>query len=205
MRERTRRPCTCLTAGPNLRPMADQTECPRSVFFWLRDGQLLTAATTRRRCRRVETGDRRPNSDLAALAQQQGGLSVQPAEVVVSGAGALRGHHARANRRFGCAGGAEHLALPRLDDTLEHLAALACLGVGDPHSWHLELALRVELRVVGMHLQGALRDESQSAPFEVRPQLERLGHQLQRLGVALGTDHPGVLVLDLAAPLANLL
>ena len=56
-----------------------------------------------------------------------------------------------------------------------------------------------------MHLQCALRDETQSAPFEVRPQLERLGHQLQCLGVALGPHHPRVLVLDLAASFADLL
>ena len=49
---------------------------------------------------------------------------------------------------IGClrrAGGAEHLALPRLDHALEHLAALAGLRVGDPHAGHLEADLGVEV------------------------------------------------------------
>ncbi len=56
-----------------------------------------------------------------------------------------------------------------------------------------------------MNLQCTLRDETQSAPLEVRPQFERLGHQLQCLGVAFGPHHPRVLVLDLAASFADLL
>ena len=68
----------------------------------------------------------------------------QPAVVVVRGAGALGRHHAGADRRLRRAGGAEHLALPRLEHALEHLAALAGLRVGDPDARHREQPLGVE-------------------------------------------------------------
>ena len=48
---------------------------------------------------------------------------------------------------LGRARGAEHLALPRLDDALEHLAALARLRVGDAHAGHAEAPLGVEVGV----------------------------------------------------------
>src|SRR3954463_10880664 len=65
-------------------------------------------------------------------------LAGEPAEVVVRRAGALGGDHAGADRRLGGARGAEHLALPGLQDALEHLAALAGLRVGDPAARDLE-------------------------------------------------------------------
>ena len=46
---------------------------------------------------------------------------------------------------LGRAGGAEDLALPRLDDALEHLAALAGLGIGDAHAGDLVAQLGVEV------------------------------------------------------------
>src|SRR5215216_6317589 len=70
-------------------------------------------------------------------------LTSEPPVVVVRGASALRRHHAGADRVLGRAGGAEHLALPRLNDALEHLPALARLRVGDPHAGHREAALGV--------------------------------------------------------------
>jgi len=68
--------------------------------------------------------------------------------VVVGRARTLARDHARPDRVIGRAGGAEHLALPRLDDSLQDLAALAGLGVGDPHTGDQELPLGVEARVV---------------------------------------------------------
>ena len=100
---------------------------------------------------------------------------------------------------LGRAGGAEHLALPRLDHALEHLAALARLRVGDAHAGHAEAQLGVEVGVGVGQLQRALRDEAEAAPLEVRPQLEHLGHHLERAQVALVRDDARVLVLDLAA------
>ena len=83
-----------------------------------------------------------------ALARLGDPVAVHPAEVVVGGAGALGGHHAGPDRGLRRARGAEHLALPRLEHALEHLAALAGLRVGDPHPGHLEQPLRVHGRVL---------------------------------------------------------
>ena len=100
---------------------------------------------------------------------------------------------------LGRAGGAEDLALPRLDDALEHLAALARLRVGDAHAGHAVAPLGVEVGVGVGQAQRALGDEAQAAPLEVRAQREDLGHHLQRAQVALVGDDAPVLVLDLAA------
>ena len=50
-------------------------------------------------------------------------------------------------------------------------------------------------------LEGALGDEAQAPPLEVRSELEHLGQEPQRPGVALVAHDAGVLVLDLAAAL----
>ena len=95
-----------------------------------------TPRRTRRRsgpsspCRRrrgsVTVGMTRPVPSCARLAH----ASVR--RLVVGGAGALGRHHQRAERRLRRAGGAEHLALPRLQHALQHLAALA--GLADRRS-----------------------------------------------------------------------
>src|SRR5690606_601015 len=89
----------------------------------------------------------------------------EAAEVVVGGAGALRGDHAGADGRLGCAGGAEDLALPRPQDAFQHLAALARLRVRDPYSWYGEARLGVEGRVRVAHPQRGVGDEAQPAPL----------------------------------------
>src|SRR5947208_1238614 len=94
--------------------------------------------------------------------------------VVVGGAGALAGDHAGADRPLGRAAGAEDLALPRLDDALEHLAALAGLRVGDADAGNAVGDLGVEVGVGLGQLQPALRDEAHPAPLEVGAQLEDL-------------------------------
>src|SRR3954465_11093782 len=124
----------------------------------------------------------------------------EAAVVVVGGAGPLRRDHARADRVLGGAGGPEHLALPRLDDALEDLAALARLGVGDTNTGHLVAHLGVEVGVVGGEAQGTLRDEAEPSPLEVRPQLEDLRHHLERAQVPLVRDDTAVLELDLTSP-----
>src|SRR5690606_39585618 len=85
----------------------------------------------------------------------------EAAEVVVGGAGALRGDHAGADGRLGCAGGAEDLALPRPQDAFQHLAALARLRVRDPYSWYGEARLGVEGRVRVAHPQRGVGEEAQ--------------------------------------------
>ncbi len=131
-------------------------------------------------------------------------LAGHPAVVVVRGAGAFRGHHAGADRRLRGAGGAEHLALPGFEHALEHLAALARLGIGDPHAGHAEQQLGVEVRVGLPHLERGVGDEPEAAPLEVGPQLHGLADGLQRDQVAVPGHHPGVLVLHLAAALGQL-
>ena len=86
----------------------------------------------------------------------------------------------------------------------EHLAALARLRVGHAHAGHREAELGVEVGVGVGQPQRALGDEAEPAPLEVRPQLEHLGHHLERAQVALVGDHARVLVLDLAAALGEL-
>ena len=57
--------------------------------------------------------------------------------------------------------------------TLDHLEKMnkiimaTGLMVGYAYSWHVELELGVVCGVVGVHLQGALRDESESPPLEM--------------------------------------
>src|SRR4051794_18744313 len=135
---------------------------------------------------------------------RDGALTREPSVVVVGGARPLGGDHARPDRVLGGARGAEDLALPRLDDALEHLAALACLRVGDPHARDAEALLGVEGRVGVREAQRALRDEPQAPPLEVRAQREDLGEHLERAQVALVGHDAAVLVLDLAATLLQL-
>ena len=127
-----------------------------------------------------------------------------PAEVVVGGARPLRRDHARADRRLRRAGGAEHLALPGLEHSLQHLAALARLGIRDANPGHGEHLLGVELRELVAQLESALADEAEAAPLEMRAELEDACEHLERLGVALVVHDTAVLVLDFAASLEDL-
>src|SRR5947209_15418688 len=102
----------------------------------------------------ASSGEGSSGRGASANPNRDGGVLGEAAVVVIGGAGTLGGHHARADRRLRGAGGAEHLALPRLDDALEDLAALARLGVGHPHAGHLELQLGVPRRVLLTELQG---------------------------------------------------
>src|SRR3954469_4791378 len=150
-------------------------------------------------CSRSETSEGMSRRHLDDFA-----LTREAPVVVVGRAGALAGHHAGADRALRRAAGAEDLALPRLDDALEDLTALAGLGVGDADAGDAVGDLGVEVGVGLGELQAALGDEAHPAPLEVRPQLEDLGHDLQRARVALPGHDPGVLVLRLAATLLEL-
>src|SRR5215204_3341968 len=105
---------------------------------------------------------------------------------------------------LGRAGRAEDLALPGLEHTLEYLAALTGLRVGDAHTRYGVTQLGVEVRVGIRELEGRLDYKAHPAPLEVRSELEDLGHALQGSEVALPGDDPAVLVLDLAPALVEL-
>src|SRR5690606_35714005 len=131
------------TGGPPSRSMPG---CPRAAVPGSAvrssrggSGRRRTARTSVRRGRARLLSRARPAGD------QGGGVAVQATEVIVRRAGALRGHHAGADRRLRGTRGAEHLALPRLEHTLEHLTALAGLRVGDPHPGDREALFGVEL------------------------------------------------------------
>ena len=158
------------------------------------------------RCARISTSRATSGEFVAALAQQLRCLPMQPAEVVVRRARPLGGHHACADRRLRCARGAEHLALPRLDDALEHLAALARLRVGDPHAGHRELAARRRTRRSRRCTFSALCEMKPS------PRHSKCGRSSNVSDISFSAwvlpsvgHHPRVLVLDLAAALADLL
>ena len=127
-----------------------------------------------------------------------------PAEVVVRGAGAFGRDHARADWSLRRARGAEHLAFPGLEHSLEHLAALARLGVGDTDAGHGEHLLRVEIGELVLHLERALADEAEPAPLEMRAQLEDSREHFERLRIAVIVHDALVLVLDLAPSLEDL-
>src|SRR3954452_25046589 len=111
----------------------------RRSGFVLRSSQaMIRPRRFAARCpgrRHGAASDARRSYDLAFAREAAG--------VVVRRAGTLRPDHARADRVLGGVGRPEHLALPRLDDALEHLAALAGLGVRDAHARRGEAALGV--------------------------------------------------------------
>ena len=92
---------------------------------------------------------------------------------------------------------AEQLALRRLQNALQHLAALRGFGIGDAHAGHVEALLGIPFCIVVADAQRRLRDEAQAAPFKIRPQLEDLGHCLERGAIALPRHNALVLVLNL--------
>src|SRR5579884_117729 len=132
-------------------------------------------------------------------------LLLDAAVLVICRAGAFRRHHQCANRMLRRAGGAEHLALPWLDDALQHLAALAGFRVGDPGVRHRELPLRVERGVLLPYPDAGMVDRTEAAPFKEFAQLVYFRDRPQRRGIARVRNDAGVLVLDLAAAFGELL
>ena len=82
---------------------------------------------------------------LAGATHADGHFPVEASEVVVGGTSSLGGDHARPDRGLRSARGAEHLALPRLDRTLQHFAALAGFRVHDTYARHVKQKLCVPL------------------------------------------------------------
>ncbi len=196
----TKTPSVSLPTCP-ARPRRVASRCTwgRNPTPWTRP-----ATRSRRRTTVPERGQAGHAWRTAAPPQGHRRLAMHPPEVVVGRAGALRRDHAGADGCLGRARRAEDLALPRLDDPLEHLAALARLGVRHPDVGDRVAQLGVEGGELRAQLQTALRDEAQPAPLEVWPQLEDLGQHGQGPGIASLAHHPRVLVLDLAAALPDL-
>src|SRR5919204_4096211 len=147
---------------------------------------------------------RRRRSTASSTSRSRELTPVEPPIVVVSRAGAFGGDHARADRPLGRARRSEHLALPRLDHALQHLAALARLGIGYADARDVEPKFRVPVGERRPELQRALRDEAEAPPLERRPQLHRLGDRLERARIPFLAHDARVLVLDLGAAVGEL-
>src|SRR5271166_3662253 len=91
---------------------------------------------------------------------------------------------------------AEQLALRWLQHALQYFPALRGLGIGDSSAGDREALLGIPLGVFVADLQGRLGDESETAPFEVGPELKDFGHRLQRGPIALPRYNSFVLILD---------
>lgn len=68
----------------------------------------------------------------------------------------------------------EQLALMWLEHSFEHFATLSRLRIGDANSRNAEALFGVPFRKLVAHPQSGLGDETQTSPFEERPQLEDL-------------------------------
>ncbi len=163
-----------------------------------RQEQPFDKAVRRLAARAVGECDRRRQR---AAAQR----SSAPPVVVVGGAGALARDHAGAERPLRRARRAEDLALPGLDRADEHLAALAGLRVGDALSREARSAPR---RPTRRTRRGA---GSRSRAIQPSPRHSKVSRSsivssiaASARGIAVAPDDARVLVLDLAAALAQL-
>ena len=92
--------------------------------------------------------------------------------------------------------------LMRLQDALQHFSTLRGFGVGYADAGNLEALFGVKLGILIVDAQGGLRDESETAPFEIRPQLKNFGHSFQGGAITFPGDDALVLILNfrLACP-----
>ena len=127
-----------------------------------------------------------------------------PAVIVVGGAGALRGHHAGAERRFRRAGAAEQPAVGRLLGAAQDRRAVAGLVALGRDIGFVEAALGIERREFILEAERRIGDVAEAAPFEVAPQLEDARHRLLGAQIAVAGDRADILVLDLGAALVEL-
>ena len=132
-------------------------------------------------------------------------LTPDGAKLIVGGAGAFRRHHKGAERRLRRAGPAEHFALPRLDDALQDLAALAGFGIGDTDRRHAEFALRIEARIGRTQPDARMVNRAKPTPFEKFPQLVYTVYGGERFPVGVLGNDTVVLIFDLAAAFGDLL
>src|SRR5918992_3511564 len=160
---------------------------------------------------RARTSSSRSATRLLLLSESNGHLSAgpslglrEPSKVVVRGASSLGRDHACPDRCLRRAGGAEDLALPRLDYSLEHLATLARLGIGDADARDVVAQFCIPVRIGARKFERALRDKAEPSPLEVRAKLKDFLENVERARVALPKNHPAVLVLDLGSPLRQL-
>ena len=124
--------------------------------------------------------------------------------LIIGGAGALRGHHQRAERPFRRALGAEHLALPGFDGAFQHFAALARFWIRDANVRNREFAFGVEGGIGVAKADARMVDRPEAAPLKERAQLVDPQHRIQRRTVAGVGNDAGVLVFDFAAAVRDL-
>src|SRR5580700_7230975 len=87
--------------------------------------------------------------------------------------------------------------LMRLQHAFQNLSALRGFGVGDPDAGNFKALFGIELGVFVVDAQGGLRDEAETAPLEVRTQLENFGHGLERCAIAFPGNYALVLIFNL--------
>src|SRR5271166_818125 len=90
----------------------------------------------------------------------------------------------------------KEFTLMRLQHPLQHLSTLRGFGIGDANAGNLEALLGVKFGVLVVDAQRRLRDETQTAPFEVRTQLENLSHGLEGGVIAFPGNDALVLILN---------
>ena len=129
---------------------------------------------------------------------------LEPAILIIGGAGAFGRNHQRAERRLRRAGGAERLALDGLDDASQHFAALAGLGIGDRHIRDREFALCVETGVGVAQPHAGMIDRTQAPPFAELAQFVDLRDGAQSRRVAGLLNDPRILIFDLDPPFRDL-
>ena len=132
-------------------------------------------------------------------------LTRDGAKLIVGSASTFRRHHKGAKRLLRRAGLAEDFALPRLDDALQNLAALAGFGIGDAKRRHAEFALRVVSRIGRTQPDARVVYRAKPAPFEEFPQLVDKVYGGERFPVGVLGNDSIVLVLYLAAAFGDLL
>ena len=97
---------------------------------------------------------------------------------------------------FGSAFSSEQLALRWFQNTFKYLSALRRLRVCYAGLRDGVALLGVPPGVFVANAQCRLRDESKPAPLKIRPQLEDLGHYLERCAIPLPWHNALILVLD---------
>ena len=128
----------------------------------------------------------------------------QPAVVVVGGAGAFARDHAGADRPLRRAGRAEHPALPRLDRADSTSPHWHAFGSSTRSPGSSKRASASQSANSGRSRSALRVDPAEPAPLEGVAQLHRLVERRERARVAVAAHDPRVLVLDLAAALAEL-
>src|SRR5262249_39554566 len=124
--------------------------------------------------------------------------------IEVRGARAFRRHHQRADGALRRALARKELALMRLQDAFEDLAALRRLRIGHRHAPYVKASLSVPHPELGSNLESRLGDEPEPSPLEVRPQLEYVSERVQGRKIAVPRHRASILVFDVGSAVPEL-